>query len=141
MILFDSGPLLAYVNNMDPHHRSAVDTMTDVLKGLYGRLVVTNYIIDEVLTLASVRTNSCIYGEEILHTIREQKNEKKLFFEIILDSEMITETETLFKKYCLKGLSFTDCSLIAVYNLLDIDYLFTFAREFNGIASVIPQME
>lgn len=140
MILFDSEPLLAYVNESDPHHMSAVEIMTEALKGTYGRLIVTNYIIDEVLTLALVRTKSYIVGEEIIKTIREEKNNKRIFFEVILQSETLTKTEELFKKYCLKGLSFTDCSLLAVIDLLEIDYLFTFSAEFKGLASIIPKI-
>ena len=51
---------------------------------------------------------------------------------------MLTKTEELFKKYCSKGLSFTDCSLIAVYELLDIEYLATFSTEFKGLVTTIP---
>lgn len=138
MILFDSGPLLAYVNDKDPHHKSAINLMTEALKGNFGRLVVSNYIIDEVLTLSSVRTKSCSYGEEILKTIRAEKADKRIFFEVTLQNEMLTKTEELFKKYCSKGLSFTDCSLIAVYELLDIEYLATFSTEFKGLVTTIP---
>ena len=140
MILFDSGPLLAYVNDQDPRHESAVEIMTEALKGAYGKLVVTNYVIDEVLTLATVRTKSCKYGEEILKTVREEKNGKRIFFELVLETKTIAKTEELFIKYCSKGLSFTDCSLLAVIDQLEIDYLFTFSVEFKGIAPIIPQI-
>ena len=139
MILFDSGPLLAYVNEQDPHHELAVEIMTEALKGIYGRLMVTNYIVDEVLTLSMVRTKSCTYGEEILKTIREEKNKKRIFFELVLETKAITKTEELFKKYCSKGLSFTDCSLLAVIEQLEIEYLFTFSAKFKGLAPIIPQ--
>ncbi len=139
MILFDSGPLLAYVNDKDPHHKASVDLMTVSLKGVYGKLLVTNYIVDEVLTLALVRTRSCKYGEEILKVIRSEKGEKKIFYEVIIQNEMITKTEELFRKYCSKGLSFTDCSLLAVSEILNVEYLATFSAEFKGLATILPE--
>ena len=36
MILFDSEQLLAYVNDQDPRHESAVEFMTEALKGAFG---------------------------------------------------------------------------------------------------------
>lgn len=113
--------------------------MTESLKGIFGKLVVTNYVVDEVLTLAMVRTKSYKYGEKILKVIRSEKDEKKIFYEVTIQNEMITKTEELFKKYCLKGLSFTDCSLLAVSEILNVEYLATFSAEFRGLATILPE--
>ena len=138
MIIFDSDPLFAYVNAQHPKHSVACSIMSEALKGVYGKLVVPNYIIDEVLTLSRVRTKRCDYGEAILNLLRATKENKRIFLEIILNQEMLLLTETLYKRYCPKGLSFTDCSLIALMQIFGINHLATFASEFQGLVSIIP---
>ena len=137
MILFDSGPLFAYVNDKHPQHEAAHAIFTRSFKGLYGKMVVSNYIVDEVLTLARVRTNRCDCGEAILDLVRARKQSDRIFFEVILDAELVRRTEELYQRYCPKGLSFTDCSLLALVKTLDIEYLATFASEFQGLTAII----
>ncbi|OLS16812.1 MAG: tRNA(fMet)-specific endonuclease VapC [Candidatus Heimdallarchaeota archaeon LC_3] len=138
MIIFDSGPILAYINPKDPNHEIALKIFTDSLQGNYGKMIISSYIVDEVLTLSRARTKSCKYGKAILELLELEKDKKKVFLEIFLDKDMIQETKIQYEKFCEKGLSFTDCSLLALIKIFEIEYLVSFAKEFDGLVSKIP---
>lgn len=137
MIIIDSGPLLAYVNPKDPNHHLSVEIFTKSMKGNFGKLVVSNFIIDEVLTLSRARTKNCDYGKSIINFIRKKINGINLFLEINLTTEMSKLTEKKFDIFCDKGLSFTDCSLLVLMDVYKIEYLATFDIHFDGLTSII----
>ncbi|MHA1167899.1 MAG: hypothetical protein ACTSP4_09940 [Candidatus Hodarchaeales archaeon] len=113
--------------------------MHNALKGKYGRPVVSNYIIDEVLTLARARTGKCDCGKAILDFVRLEKDGVSLFLEIVLNREMIKVTEEYYAKFCNKELYFTDCSILAIMNIYKIGFLVTLAKEFKGLVTVFPK--
>ena len=79
LIIFDTSFLYAYINKDDSNHILTTQTMQDALKGKYGRLTVSNYVIDEALTLARARTGRCDCGKAILNFVRSSKDKKSLF--------------------------------------------------------------
>jgi predicted nucleic acid-binding protein len=111
--------------------------MKKALKGEYGKLIVTNYIIDEVLTLARVRTGKCESGEAIQISLKTEKDKKNLFFTIIIDKKIIDLSEEYYKNYCEQGLSFTDCSILACMKEYEIDYLASFDKGFKEKVNLI----
>lgn len=137
MIVIDSGFLYAYINKDDPKHDLTSELMNKTLKGEYGKLIVTNYIIDEVLTLARVRTGRCECGEAIQSFLKTKKENTDLFFTIIINKKIIDLTEEYYKSYCEEGLSFTDCSILACMKEYEIDYLASHDRGFKGKGNLI----
>ena len=138
MIFFDSGFLLAFINEDDPKHARTVPVMDRALKGEFGRMVVSNFIIDEVLSLARVRTKSCDCGKAIHKFLRKTKDKKRLFLEIGIDEVLMKSTTAIYWKYCEAGFSFTDCSILAVGDFLSISHLATFDDHFRGLTTVLP---
>ena len=138
MIFFDSGFLLAFVNASDPQHAQAVPVMDRALKGEFGRMVVSNFITDEVLTLARVRTKSCDCGKAIHKFLHKTKDNKRLFLEVCIDEVLMKNTTDIYWKHCESGLSFTDCSILAVIDFLSVSHLATFDDHFRGFTTVLP---
>ena len=99
--------------------------------------MVSNYVLDEALTLSRLKTKDCIIGEIILDFVRQTKGGRRIFMEIILDFDMVLRTEILYKKYCPTGLSFTDCSLLALMKSFEIEFLASFDTGFSGLASIV----
>ena len=133
MIFIDSGFLYSYMNETDKNHKNTLPIMKSSLTGEYGKIIISNYITDETLTLAWVRTGNCQCSKDIQQLIKTKKGKKNIFFEVLIDRTLIESSEFFFERYCEKGLSFTDCSILAVMESLHIDYLASFDGGFKGI--------
>ena len=137
MIFVDSGFLYAYVNERDKSHNLVRKKMREIMSGNYGSILISNYIIDESLTLARARTKKCNVGKRIQKLIQKSIAEKPLFQIMIIDSLIIPKIDEYYEKYCEKGLSYTDCSILAVMKKLKIEYLATISKEFEGLVTII----
>lgn len=137
MIFLDSGFLYAYVNVKESSHKLVTSQMKQIILGKYGSIVISNFIYDEVLTLARARTRDCKVGNKIKILIKKEINGKKLIKMINITEELMNKTELIYDNYCKEGLSFTDCSILSVMNDKKITNLATLASEFNGKANVI----
>ncbi len=133
MIFIDSGFLYSYMNDKDNKHKNTLPIMKSVFSGEYGKIIIANYITDETLTLARVRTGNCQCSKDIKQLIKTKKGKINIFFEVILDRTLIESSELNFERYCDKGLSFTDCSILAVMQSLQIENLASFDCGFKGL--------
>ena len=138
LILFDSGSIYSYINSDNEKHNIALPIMREALRGQYGKLMVSNYVLDEALTLARARTRRCDCGRAILVFVRTKEEDKAAFYEIIVDRTMIEVAEGYYEKFCEKGLSFTDCIQLAIIEKHEIQYFATFDRSFIGLAEILP---
>jgi len=55
-VLIDTGIFVAARNKSDINHERAVDLLRRSLKGEYGTMYTSDYIFDEAVTVALVRT-------------------------------------------------------------------------------------
>ena len=65
-ILIDTSALIAARNAEDRNHKSAVNNMNSALKGEYGKVFTSDYVFDEAVTLAYMRTGKKIFAISIL---------------------------------------------------------------------------
>lgn len=103
-----------------------------VLQGEYGKLFVSDYIFDEAVTLAYVRTGS----KKIANDIGRFAKAKPIILRFIEPIDFDKAWE-LYLQYEDKRLSFTDCTNIALMERLDIETIFTFDMELKGLVNVI----
>lgn len=106
--------------------------MTPALQGEYGKLFVSDYIFDEAITLAYVRTGS----KKFAYDIGKFAKAKPINFRFIEPIDFDKAWE-LFQQYEDKHLSFTDCTNIALMERLGIETIFTFDAELNGLVNDI----
>ena len=132
-ILVDTCALIAVRNADDINHKKAMEIMVPVLRGEYGKVFVSDYIFDEAVTLAYIRTGN----KKFVYDIAKFTRSKPINLRFIEPSDFENAWE-LYRKFDDKHFSFTDCTNIAVMQRLDIDTLFTFDSEFNGIVNVRP---
>ncbi|MEX2680294.1 MAG: type II toxin-antitoxin system VapC family toxin [Candidatus Sigynarchaeota archaeon] len=129
MILVDTSGIIATRNKDDADHEAAVATMRKILQKQYGDAFTTDYIFDESVTIALVRTRkpeiAVDVGNFILNTRRIAM--------IHTTQQDFKDAWTLFQTYIIKGLSFTDCTLLAIARRLGIDTIFTFDSHFDGL--------
>jgi len=134
----DSGFVFAYVNEKDPHHSSALPLMEKILVGEYGKIFISNLIVNEAMTLSMIRTKSCGCAKTIDDLLSIQKDSRQVFFPIYVDSSIIERTTKKFHKFCPKGLSFTDCTILVIMEMFSIPSLATFDSHFKGIVTTFP---
>jgi predicted nucleic acid-binding protein len=137
VIFLDSGFIFAYVNSDDPHHTAALSLMVRILKGEFGKIFISDFIITEVLTLSRIRTKSCECAKSIDELLKKKKGEKEIFFKMHVDQAVLKETTEHFHKYCDSGFSHTDCSILVIMQMYSIESLATFDSHFKGLVSVV----
>ena len=98
MIFLDSGFLYSYMNDKDKNHKNTLPIMKSAFAGEYGKIIISNYITDETLTLAKVRTGNCQSSKDILQLLKTKKRKTNIFFEVILDKTLIESSELFFER-------------------------------------------
>lgn len=131
-LLLDTSALVAARNVKDRNHNKAFEIMMPALQGEYGKLFVSDYIFDEAVTLAYIRTGS----KKFAHDIGRFAKAKPINLRFIEPIDFDKAWE-LYLQYEDKHLSFTDCTNIALMERLKIETLFTFDTEFKGLVDLI----
>lgn len=133
-VFVDTGAFLAYRNKKDRYHDIASKLFMDALKGKYGQIYTSDYIYDEALTLALVRTNSISVAMDIARVILSPRIKM-----VFVDEGLLERSTKTFKQYSVTNLSFTDAVSIEIMNELGIEKYLGFDAHFNGIVEQISQ--
>lgn len=133
MIIIDTGILAAFANEKDENHTKAIKVLDEIVEKKYGTPIITDYVLDEVVTLLYIRTKKVEISLDIGSKIIEEKFGK--YFKI--PKEIVEKTWLTYKSLISKGLSFTDCSLLEFAKLLDCDTIATFDGGFKGLLSIV----
>jgi predicted nucleic acid-binding protein len=130
-IFTDTSAWYAYIDKGDADHVSAVN----IVQTLSGPLITSNYIFDEILTLAKMRL-----GPDIAAVFGEKLWNQEITSLVRVTDRDETEAWNIFLKYKDKGFSFTDCTSFALMERLGISTAFAFDRHFSqyGQFVVIP---
>ncbi len=131
-LLLDTSALVAARNAEDRNHKKAFEIFVPALHGDYGKLFVSDYIFDEAVTLAYVRTGS----KKLAYDIGKFAKAKPINIRFIEPVDFDKAWE-LYLQYEDKNLSFTDCTNIALMERLKIEALFSFDTEFKGLVNLI----
>ena len=128
-IFVDSCVFFAMYSKNDAYHAEAVRLLEFALSGRGGTLYTSDYVFDETVTLARVRTHNA----EIALTIGKAIIGSNRVLMLKVDDDVFNQSWDIFCEYCNKGLSFTDCSSIALVKTHGIDTIFSFDSHFDGI--------
>lgn len=127
-IFVDTSAWYALLDKTDSDHASAVKFK----ESLTHSLVTTNYVADEIITLAknhlgyriAVEIGEKLWSGSIATLIRVTSHDEKKAWEI-------------FVKHRDKGFSFTDCTSFSVMERLGIIEAFAFDEHFNQYGNFI----
>jgi predicted nucleic acid-binding protein len=123
----DTGAWVALFVEADAQHHAArewVSTNRD-------RLITSDYIVDEVLTLiaarfrrqTAVRAGHVLFSEELAGLIQLTAEDKRRAWEI-------------FRSHSDKGWSFTDCTSYVLMQRMGISNAFAFDRHFSQMRGI-----
>lgn len=133
MIFIDTGAFYASKVVNDINHSSAINIEKSISEGRYGKMVTTNYILDELFTLLRGRVS---YDQiiKIGESIKKSPN-----IRIIWILEALEEKAwEFFIKNQDKTYSFTDCTSFIVMKSLGIDIAFTYDSHFKQAGFSLP---
>ena len=127
MTFVDTGAWVALFVEVDMHYASAQRW----LGSNKDRLVTSDYVVDESLTLIGARykrqtaleVGQALFGERLA----------RLFF---LTEEDIGRAWAIFRSHGDKGWSFTDCTSFALMQRIGISNAFTFDRHFSQMKGI-----
>jgi predicted nucleic acid-binding protein len=131
-IFADTGAFLAYRNKKDKYHETALKLFKEALKGKYGQIYTSDYIYDEALTLALIRTNNLAVAMDIAEVINSPRIKM-----VFIDAKLLEKSTKTFKQYSDRNLSFTDAVTIEIMKELNIEKYFGFDSHFDGIVQQV----
>ena len=133
-VMIDTGAFMAYRNIKDVHNKNADGLIRRALKGEFGSIYTTDYIYDEALTLAVVRTGNKNVAEDISDVIMSPRIEM-----IIIDKIIMGQAKTIFFKFFNERISFTDATTMTVMQQMNIEKIITFDTHFKGMFHVLGE--
>lgn len=128
MIFVDTGAWYSLMVHDDPRHADALSWF----QNNHERLVTTDYILDETLTLFRSRgfqRQAIDFGQKILDQITADLD--------LVNLEDIESAWDVFHTYADKEWSFTDCTSKVVMERLGITTAFAFDHHFHQFGSVV----
>jgi len=131
-VFIDTGAFMAYRNKKDVYHSEADDLLRRALQMEFGSIFTTDFIYDETLTLAMVRTGNKNVAKDISDVMLSPRIEMIIIDDIILD-----KARELFFRLFDKGISFTDATTMAVMQQENIGKIITFDSHFKGLFEVL----
>jgi len=128
-IFIDTGVFIALRNADDEKHQRSKELMMKALKADYGTVYTSDYIIDEAVTAALVRTRRHDLALDIGRYIIESPRITKLW----TTKEIFELAWQKFKILKDKPLSFTDCTTLAHIQKNQINQILSFDSDFDGL--------
>jgi predicted nucleic acid-binding protein len=131
-VFVDTGVFVAFHNTRDANHTRALELMRSIVDGELGTAYTSDYIFDEAVTVALIRTRR---PEIALSVGRMILGELTAPFLAILrvGVEAFEDAWRLFPQYTRRRLSFTDCTSITLMRTRSIESIVSFDTDFDGI--------
>nr|MDO8061678.1 type II toxin-antitoxin system VapC family toxin [Candidatus Freyrarchaeum guaymaensis] len=132
-VFIDTGVFIAFHNMRDRNHSRAVELVKRAARGEFGILYTSDYVFDEAVTTALIRTRNPSIALSIGEMILGGPEAPPFVVMLRVDEEAFKKAWELFAKYARKGLSFTDCTTIALLRSVGIEKIMSFDADFDGI--------
>ena len=132
-VFVDTGVFYAHHDTDASRHAVGAEALTEVLRSPeYGRVMTSDYIYDEAVTLTQMRTGDVEAGLELGRRIRADGYPSAI--ELLYSSQSLFDCAvTIQQTYADHELSFTDAFSVAIFESNDIDYLLSFDDDFDGV--------
>ena len=137
MIIIDTNFFVALFNKRDKNHTRAKGILKELKTSTWGTRILTDYVVDETVTMLWVQTHT----KEIVQNFYDKivLNRKFARVEKITTVDIMNAWEIWknYAEYPKRPLSFTDCSILAIIERLQVSNLVTFDSEFDGLVTAI----
>ena len=132
-VFVDTGVFYAHHDTDASRHAVGAEALTEVLRSPeYGRVMTSDYIYDEAVTLTQMRTGDVEAGLELGRRIRGDGYPSAI--ELLYSSQSLFDCAvTIQQTYADHELSFTDAFSVAMVESNDIGCLLSFDDDFDGV--------
>ena len=137
MILIDTNFFVALFNSRDKNHQRAKVLLKELRNASWGSRIITDYVIDETVTMLWVQTHSKKLVNDFYNKIVLNKKFSKIEKATSDDIDKTWELWNKYAEYPKRPLSFTDCSIVAIIERMQIANVLTFDSEFDGLATIV----
>jgi predicted nucleic acid-binding protein len=134
VIVLDSSFLIGFYNERDAHHSAASSLMKRFLSGEWGKGLLLEYVVLEVVTVLLVRRDVGVASRvgKLLLDAEE--------LDFVFCSGIFSSAFTSFSQQCSTQLSFVDMAIVQVAHQRAEGKVLTFDEEFRKIAGIhIPE--
>lgn len=121
---------MAARNSRDKNHARANQLLESALRGEYGTVYTSDYVVDESVTTALARTHDFRIALNTGRLIIQSQRIEKLF---VGPGEFDAAWQR-FQEIGKKPMSFTDCVILAQMERRGIQRIMSFDSEFDGLA-------
>jgi hypothetical protein len=132
-VFVDTGVFYAHHDTDASRHAVGVTALDRVLRSAeHGRVMTTDYVYDEVVTLTHRRTGRIADAIEVGRRIRGDGYPDAV--ELLHSSPILFDdaVET-YERYDDHGFSFTDAMTVAMIERHDVDAVLSFDDDFDGV--------
>ncbi|MFB6157256.1 MAG: type II toxin-antitoxin system VapC family toxin [Haloferacaceae archaeon] len=132
-VFVDTGVFYAHHDTDASRHETGTAALNGVLRAAeYGRVMTSDYVHDEVVTLTRRRTGSVADAIEVGRRIRGDGYPDAI--ELLHSSRGLFEHAVdVYERYGDQELSFTDAMTVAMTEHHDIDAVLSFDDDFDGL--------
>jgi len=129
--LIDTGIFFGFYSLKDNRHMDSVAILIHAVEGRWGKLYISNHILDETLTLLKYKGLS---AKAFIETFIESGMVQIIYADQEIESSAL---ELFMENYQRKGLSYTDAVSIVIAREFALSMLSYDVRSFQGILDVI----
>jgi len=122
----DTGAFFTLKVDSDVNHRRANRFLPRILDSEFGRMITTDYVIDELVTLTRIKVNQAA-AVKLYESIMNSSSIEVVSATTALKSKAFE----IFRNHPDKEYSFTDCVSFALMSSLDIQDVFAFDAHFT----------
>ncbi len=126
MIFVDTGAWIALLDRRDGFHQRALAFHESLLRGAHGRLITTDYVLDESVTYLRRRGSA-----RLVQTFRVVLEQSRSVEVVWTSPERFWAAWDLLVEQEDKAWSFTDCVSFLTMRALDIGRAFAFDSDFR----------
>lgn len=130
MYLIDSGVWIGASNPKDNHHQEAAAVLKVILKGELGKVLITNFVFNEVVTYIRRKVGR---GQSIeaAKMLLDSKHVEILH----ADEHLFNAAYHMFERY--PELSFTDAVSVAAMKDRAIQQIVSFDKDFDSVREIV----
>lgn len=137
-VFLDTGVLFGFLNERDERHEMAVDLVRRTAEGEWGVPYVSDFVADELLTLARVRARGPAVEKAALEILPLPDPAIPGLRMLVVDRSVFAAAVALFTRHRARGLSFTDATTLALIDEVGIRRLASFDAGFRGLTTLVP---
>lgn len=137
-VLVDTNVLVGGWLDNDPLYSIAAPALDRATEGAWGAPVVTDFILDEAVTLALKRSRSHRHADRLASFVLGEAPFPTRFKFLNVGPEVFREARLVFRLYNDRELSFTDCTSIAMVRAHRLRAILSHDHGFDGI---VPRLD